>query len=276
MPEVDTEGPALLAELEEGQQECTPHTVRILELLKLKYGVGVFLSEMSTRGDGRRAEGSVSVHHLVLATWNHFQNVSEYENLEMAPNSIFSFHLYVTLPSQLLRGQAPWLTPSCGRTLLLSGRAGPPVGGALGGPWWGGRPKTSLCVSAAALGADLRCAENRLLGLAAACTHLDLWPSAEMCHLHGLFLCVCFCQEISSSDEITVKSGFPLLRQHSVSSLRQLMPFFRTLNCAFKAQSKPADAREPPLVGGPVTDSPRVLKQLEGCVESDFLEHLEC
>lgn len=50
VPEVDTEGPALPAELEEGQQACTPHTVRILELLKLKYGVGVFLSKMSTHG----------------------------------------------------------------------------------------------------------------------------------------------------------------------------------------------------------------------------------
>ncbi|XP_059542400.1 protein dopey-2 isoform X1 [Myotis daubentonii] len=121
VPEVDTEGPALPAELEEGQQECTPHTVRILERLKLKYG------------------------------------------------------------------------------------------------------------------------------------------------------------EISSSDEVTTQSGFPLLRQHSVSSLRQLVPFFTTLNCAFKAQSKPpADTRGPPLREGPVMDSPRVLKQLEGCVECDFLEHLEC
>lgn len=55
------------------------------------------------------------------------------------------------------------------------------------------------------------------------------------------------------------------------------MPFFKTLNCAFKAQSKPpTDTRGPPLAEGPVTDSPRVLKQLEGCVECDFLEHLEC
>ncbi|XP_016076085.1 PREDICTED: protein dopey-2 isoform X2 [Miniopterus natalensis] len=83
--------------------------------------------------------------------------------------------------------------------------------------------------------------------------------------------------EINSSDEITMKSEFPLLRQHSVSSIRQLMPFFKTLNCAFKTQSKlPADPRGPPLLEFPVTDSPRVLKQLEECVEYDFLEHLEC
>ncbi|XP_077931230.1 protein DOP1B isoform X3 [Halichoerus grypus] len=82
--------------------------------------------------------------------------------------------------------------------------------------------------------------------------------------------------EIGSSDEITMKNEFPLLHQHSVSSIRQLMPFFQTLNCAFKTQSKlPADTRGPPVLEFPVTDSPRVLKQLEECVEYDFLEHLE-
>ncbi|XP_068403142.1 protein dopey-2 isoform X2 [Eschrichtius robustus] len=83
--------------------------------------------------------------------------------------------------------------------------------------------------------------------------------------------------EIGSSDEITTKSEFPLLRQRSLSSIRQLMPFFKTLNCAFKTQSKlPADTRGPLLVEFPVADSSRVLKQLEECVEYDFLEHLEC
>uniref|UniRef100_A0A452V4C4 DOP1 leucine zipper like protein B n=1 Tax=Ursus maritimus TaxID=29073 RepID=A0A452V4C4_URSMA len=76
---------------------------------------------------------------------------------------------------------------------------------------------------------------------------------------------------------ITMKNEFPLLRQHSVSSISQLIPFFQTLNCAFKTQSKlPADMQGPPVVECPVTDSPRVLKQLEECVEYDFLEHLEC
>ncbi|XP_058920069.1 protein dopey-2 isoform X2 [Kogia breviceps] len=83
--------------------------------------------------------------------------------------------------------------------------------------------------------------------------------------------------EIGSSDEVTMKSEFPLLRQRSLSSIRQLMPFFKTLNCAFKTQSKlPADTRGPLLVEFPVPDSSRVLKQLEECVEYDFLEHLEC
>ncbi|XP_006862626.1 PREDICTED: protein dopey-2 [Chrysochloris asiatica] len=83
--------------------------------------------------------------------------------------------------------------------------------------------------------------------------------------------------EINSSDEITVKNEFPLLRQHSVSSIRQLMPFFKTLNCAFKTQSKlPAEPPAPPFLEDIVTVSPRVLEQLEESVEHDFLEHLEC
>ncbi|XP_055229973.1 protein DOP1B isoform X2 [Gorilla gorilla gorilla] len=83
--------------------------------------------------------------------------------------------------------------------------------------------------------------------------------------------------EISSSDEITMKSEFPLLRQHSVSSIRQLMPFFMTLNGAFKTQRQlPADTPGTPFLDFPVTDSPRILKQLEECIEYDFLEHPEC
>nr|XP_009232205.3 protein dopey-2 isoform X2 [Pongo abelii] len=83
--------------------------------------------------------------------------------------------------------------------------------------------------------------------------------------------------EISSSDEITMKSEFPLLRQHSVSSIRQLMPFFMTLNGAFKTQRQlPSDTAGAPFLDFPVTDSPRVLKQLEECIEYDFLEHPEC
>ncbi|XP_036075740.1 protein dopey-2 isoform X9 [Rousettus aegyptiacus] len=83
--------------------------------------------------------------------------------------------------------------------------------------------------------------------------------------------------DISASDEITMKSEFPLLRQHSVSSIRQLLPFFKTLNCAFKTQNKlPTDTQGPPFLEFPVTDSPRVLKRLEEYVEYDFLEHLEC
>ncbi|XP_032325204.1 LOW QUALITY PROTEIN: protein dopey-2 [Camelus ferus] len=83
--------------------------------------------------------------------------------------------------------------------------------------------------------------------------------------------------EIGSSDEMTMKSELPLLCQHSLSSIRQLIPFFKTLNCAFKTQNKlPADTQGPPLIEFPIADGPKVLKQLEECVECDFLEHLEC
>ncbi|XP_053420170.1 protein dopey-2 isoform X2 [Nycticebus coucang] len=82
--------------------------------------------------------------------------------------------------------------------------------------------------------------------------------------------------EISSSNEI-IKSEFPLLRQRSVSSVGQLIPFFRTLNCAFKAQRQlSADPSEVLFLEVPAMDSLRVLKQLEECVEYDFLEHPEC
>lgn len=83
--------------------------------------------------------------------------------------------------------------------------------------------------------------------------------------------------EIGSSDEITRKKEFPLLRQHSVSCIRQLIPFFTTLNCAFKTQSQlPADVPGTAAPECPVTENPRVLRQLEECVEQDFLEHPEC
>ncbi|XP_006886789.1 PREDICTED: protein dopey-2 [Elephantulus edwardii] len=83
--------------------------------------------------------------------------------------------------------------------------------------------------------------------------------------------------DISSSDDNTVKNEFPLLRQHSVSSIRQLMPFFKTLNCAFKTQSKlSADPSGPLSLEDRVTEDPRVLEQLEESVEHDFLEHMEC
>ena len=56
------------------------------------------------------------------------------------------------------------------------------------------------------------------------------------------------------------------------------MPFFETLNRAFKTQSRLSTDTQgpPPLMEFPVADNPRVLKQLEECVEHDFLEHLEC
>uniref|UniRef100_A0A0P6J8V2 Protein dopey-2 n=1 Tax=Heterocephalus glaber TaxID=10181 RepID=A0A0P6J8V2_HETGA len=82
--------------------------------------------------------------------------------------------------------------------------------------------------------------------------------------------------EGGSSDESSAKSEFPLLRQHSVSSIRQLMPFFRTLSCAFKTQAQPCATARALLPESLVMGSSHVLKQLEECVEHDFLEHPEC
>lgn len=84
-------------------------------------------------------------------------------------------------------------------------------------------------------------------------------------------------QEVGGSDELPLQREFPLLRQHSVSSLKQLMPFFETLNYAFKAQGQlPADGPGRPASSLRVLASPKALQQLEECVELDFLEHLEC
>lgn len=55
------------------------------------------------------------------------------------------------------------------------------------------------------------------------------------------------------------------------------MPFFTTLNCAFKTQSQlPADVPGSAGWESPVAENPRVLQHLEECVEQDFLEHPEC
>lgn len=54
VPEIDTEGSAFPSDLEENHQECKPHTVRILELLRLKYGVNVFLFEIDIPGRGEK------------------------------------------------------------------------------------------------------------------------------------------------------------------------------------------------------------------------------
>ncbi|XP_007493212.2 protein dopey-2 isoform X2 [Monodelphis domestica] len=76
--------------------------------------------------------------------------------------------------------------------------------------------------------------------------------------------------EITSPNETaSPQREFPLLHQRSISSIVQLMPFFRTLSCAFKAP-------RPSLAESSMADGPKVLKQLEESVECDFLENLDC
>uniref|UniRef100_A0A674JMS1 Uncharacterized protein n=1 Tax=Terrapene triunguis TaxID=2587831 RepID=A0A674JMS1_9SAUR len=74
------------------------------------------------------------------------------------------------------------------------------------------------------------------------------------------------------------KCDYPLLNLRSISSITQLMPFFRTLSCAFKAQgnrSQNAQSSASLSVEYSLGNSTRILKQLEESVECDFLENLE-
>lgn len=84
--------------------------------------------------------------------------------------------------------------------------------------------------------------------------------------------------EVGSPDEISLKNKFPLLHQHSISSIRQLTPFFQTLSFAFKtpAQNPATESRSRSGALSPEPPRPCMLRQLEECVEYDFLEHPEC
>uniref|UniRef100_A0A8C3T447 Protein dopey-2 n=1 Tax=Chelydra serpentina TaxID=8475 RepID=A0A8C3T447_CHESE len=84
--------------------------------------------------------------------------------------------------------------------------------------------------------------------------------------------------ETNSNERTSEKCEYPLLNLRSISSITQLMPFFRTLSCAFKAQgnmSQNAHGSASLSVEYPVGNSIRILKQLEESAECDFLENLE-
>uniref|UniRef100_A0A8C3XUI6 Protein dopey-2 n=1 Tax=Chelydra serpentina TaxID=8475 RepID=A0A8C3XUI6_CHESE len=81
-----------------------------------------------------------------------------------------------------------------------------------------------------------------------------------------------------TNERTSEKCEYPLLNLRSISSITQLMPFFRTLSCAFKAQgnmSQNAHGSASLSVEYPVGNSIRILKQLEESAECDFLENLE-
>uniref|UniRef100_A0A8D0H132 DOP1 leucine zipper like protein B n=1 Tax=Sphenodon punctatus TaxID=8508 RepID=A0A8D0H132_SPHPU len=70
----------------------------------------------------------------------------------------------------------------------------------------------------------------------------------------------------------------PLLNLRSISTITQLIPFFKTLSCAFKTQdTRSQSVQNLPSVTMeyPVGKGTRILKQLEESVECDFLENLE-
>uniref|UniRef100_A0A7M4FBB2 DOP1 leucine zipper like protein B n=1 Tax=Crocodylus porosus TaxID=8502 RepID=A0A7M4FBB2_CROPO len=71
---------------------------------------------------------------------------------------------------------------------------------------------------------------------------------------------------------------FPLLNLRSVSSITQLMPFFRTLSSAFKTKGDGSPKAQSSMylsVKYPAGSGTKILKQLEESVECDFLETLE-
>lgn len=108
----------------------------------------------------------------------------------------------------------------------------------------------------------------------------DLEEDPQECKPHTVrileLLRLKYKQEVGSLDELPLQREFPLLRQHSVSSLKQLMPFFETLNYAFKAQGQLPDGPGRPSSSLRVLANLKALQQLEECVEFDFLEHLDC
>ncbi|XP_026506847.1 protein dopey-2 [Terrapene carolina triunguis] len=84
--------------------------------------------------------------------------------------------------------------------------------------------------------------------------------------------------ETNTNERTSEKCDYPLLNLRSISSITQLMPFFRTLSCAFKAQgnrSQNAQSSASLSVEYSLGNSTRILKQLEESVECDFLENLE-
>ncbi|NXT00800.1 DOP2 protein, partial [Jacana jacana] len=84
--------------------------------------------------------------------------------------------------------------------------------------------------------------------------------------------------ESNNTEGISKKHKCPLLNFRSISSITQLMPFFKTLGCAFTASrsesqhSRAAASLSADSVG---SNGIRVLQQLEESVECDFLENME-
>ncbi|XP_077198772.1 protein DOP1B [Paroedura picta] len=76
----------------------------------------------------------------------------------------------------------------------------------------------------------------------------------------------------------TTKYEFPLLDLHSISSITQLMPFFRILSCVFKTEnSRSLDTCNSVSLKTNCSfgSSAKTLKLLEGYVEQDFIENME-
>ncbi|XP_058042848.1 protein dopey-2 isoform X2 [Ahaetulla prasina] len=84
--------------------------------------------------------------------------------------------------------------------------------------------------------------------------------------------------EQNISDEATKNCDFPLLDLHSVTNITQLIPFFNTLNSAFKSQSgRLLNTRNSKSFKNtyPTSSGTRTLKLLEEYVERDFIDNME-
>lgn len=86
-------------------------------------------------------------------------------------------------------------------------------------------------------------------------------------------------QERNNTDEgISKRHKFPLLNFRTISSITQLMPFFKTLCCAFTTKGSEAhNSHSSASLSADYVDSNgiRILQQLEESVECDFLENME-
>uniref|UniRef100_A0A8C6JEK1 DOP2 protein n=1 Tax=Melopsittacus undulatus TaxID=13146 RepID=A0A8C6JEK1_MELUD len=84
--------------------------------------------------------------------------------------------------------------------------------------------------------------------------------------------------ETNNTERISKKHKFPLLNFRSISSITQLMPFFKTLCCAFttnRSESQNSHTPASPPVDSVGSNGIKVLQQLEENVECDFLENME-
>ncbi|XP_028938040.1 protein dopey-2 isoform X2 [Ornithorhynchus anatinus] len=107
----------------------------------------------------------------------------------------------------------------------------------------------------------------------------DLMESHEECKPHIVRIVELLRRKYGDSNSVNqrmVKCEFPLLHQHPISSILQLIPFFRTLSWAFKTQNNHSQSPSESLfMDYPAGDGSRILKHLEESVEYDFLENLE-
>nr|XP_056714730.1 protein dopey-2 [Euleptes europaea] len=81
-----------------------------------------------------------------------------------------------------------------------------------------------------------------------------------------------------NTNERTTKYAFPLLDLHSISSITQLMPFFRILSSAFKTENSRSLNTHSSVslkTDCSIGSSTRTLKLLEDYVEHDFIENME-